>query len=345
MTDDGVLHNTRRTFGKIMEALLHDTSITDGAIRLYAHMHWRYGQNKKNWEGQRSMAQFLGVSEKTISSRIRELEQNDWVAVVLRGYNPKTGGFQTPYYHIFEDRADCIAFRQEFEPQKNEKIRDKAEARVRKLRKGAGNKHAKPPHQQNSSSDGQQNSSSDDLESVDLDSVDPDSEKNVVREEQRTVPAVNESKNKPTGIVGKPRDLIFDLIESLWQFGNGGRTAKVKKLLGGGFVPSGNAKDDRRDAQWIAHNVTPGMDEREIAAFGQWYTDTHEGINMPEKPDLISTWVHRFRRADNYRDYYPVEAKQESQNAQNVETPEQRLAKVRRAAELTKKPRRKYDKL
>jgi hypothetical protein len=379
MTDDGVLHNTRRTFGKVMELLLHNTAITDGAIRLYAHMHWRYGQSKRNWEGQRSMAKYLGVTEKTISARIQELEQHDWVVVVLRGYNPKTGAFQTPYYHVFEDQADCIAFREDFQPQTNEALREKGHGRVRKSRQGAGNKQASPPRRQNLSSNGRQNLSSNGrqnlssngrqnlssnyLDSVDLDSIEPDTKKSIVREEQRTVSVVNDPKNeidleewfprdpdgladKPTGIVGvRPRDPIFDLIESLWLFGSGGRTAKVKKLMSGGFVKSGNAKTDKRDTAWIENNIDPPMDEREIAAFGEWYRDNNPEINLPEKPESISKWVHRFRISDEYRDYYPVEAKQESQNAQNVETPEARLAKVRRAADLTKKTRRKYDKL
>ncbi len=72
--EDGQLHQRSRNYGKVPHAIMHDLKLTDGAVRLYAHMHWRYGSNHQNFEGRRSMAQMLGVSERTISNRTRELE-------------------------------------------------------------------------------------------------------------------------------------------------------------------------------------------------------------------------------------------------------------------------------
>lgn len=177
MTDAGKLH--RPTYGKTPELLMHDLRITDGAVRLYAHMAWRYGDNGDNHEGMKKMAEFMGVSEAAVSKRIKELEARDWIVVVERGYNPQTGKYQTPFYHVFVSQKDCCDFRQSYECADGERIRPKPladEVRERKSRAGAGG-NPKLKNRPNSSSPGNSsldvrpNSSSDNLDSFDLDSV------------------------------------------------------------------------------------------------------------------------------------------------------------------------------
>lgn len=139
MSDQGILHRRSRDFGKTPEVLMHDIDVTDGAVRLYSHMHWRYGQNQKNFEGLSSMAEMLGVTEQTIAARIKELESKDWVVVIERGLSSKTGNFQTPFYHVFEVQRDARELRKEYQPAEGESIRAKPTvARKRKSRKGVG---------------------------------------------------------------------------------------------------------------------------------------------------------------------------------------------------------------
>jgi hypothetical protein len=196
MTDQGKVHRIEETFGKCMTPLMHDKTITDGAVRLYCHMHWRFGQGdtKGNWEGQPSMASYMDVDENTIGSRVRELEAKDWVVVGIR-YNPDNGNWTTPYYHVFEDQQMARIFRQTYQPEPGEKIREKPDpekVKSRKSRKGIGgnpdliararsnsSSDGSRPNSNwaglpNSSSDGPPNSSCENLDSGDLDSIDLD---------------------------------------------------------------------------------------------------------------------------------------------------------------------------
>lgn len=110
MPEKGYLHRTPQTFGKLPEALLHGAGISDGAKVLYAHMHWRYGANGRNFEGQRSMAEMLGVSSReTIRKRIEELERAEWIVVIRRG--KRRGQYTTNFYHVFESQDDCRAWK------------------------------------------------------------------------------------------------------------------------------------------------------------------------------------------------------------------------------------------
>lgn len=136
--DAGLLHSKPDTFGKSPAPLIHDKNITDGACRLYAHMHWRYGRNQKNFEGRGSIAEFLGVSKTTITNRIKELEAADWIVVVERRKTGDASNFQTPFYHVFETQADARNFRKHFKPRSGQALRDKPEQVVRKTRKGKG---------------------------------------------------------------------------------------------------------------------------------------------------------------------------------------------------------------
>lgn len=187
MNDPGYLHRKSDNFGKVPIELVHNTKITDGAVRLYGHMHWRYGDNHQNFEGMTSMAKHMGVSEKTISNRIKELEANDWLIVVER--QAPDGQYKTPYYHVFELQEDCRAFRASPVLKDGQSLRDKPDLTKRKSRKGVGGRKnfsngAQIPmdDHRNSSSDGSsedhRNSSSDYLDSVYY----PDSEPNGIDE-------------------------------------------------------------------------------------------------------------------------------------------------------------------
>lgn len=157
MTEQGKVHGS--TFGKVPPELMHDQSITDGAVRLYAHMHWRYGQNHQNFEGQRSMAKYLSVSTTTIRKRIEELEAKDWVVTITREYNRKTGNFSTPFYHVFVSQLDCKEFRETYVLQEGEVLYEQPLPLERKSRKGVGGKSSNLPNRANSSSHGHDNSS------------------------------------------------------------------------------------------------------------------------------------------------------------------------------------------
>lgn len=154
MTDQGQLHENPR-FGRVPDKLMHDLNLTDGAVRLYAHMVWRYGRNRKNFEGRKSMSDFMGVSQATITKRIQELEAADWVVTIERDYDPKTGNYQTHFYHVFLSQKQAQEFRKEFKPAENSAIREKPAVEARKLRKGVGGKPAhKPTDHVNSSLQG-----------------------------------------------------------------------------------------------------------------------------------------------------------------------------------------------
>lgn len=137
MTDAGKLHRETPKFGKSPVDMLLDQSISDGAARQYAYMHWRYGANKQNFEGRESIAEAMGVSERTITKRNAELEQADWI-IVLRQYDPKTRKTRN-FYHVFEIQADCAAYRKEHSYEKPEAKPEQE----RKLRTGKG---GKPTH-------------------------------------------------------------------------------------------------------------------------------------------------------------------------------------------------------
>lgn len=163
--DTGQVHSPRTKFGKVPEAMMHNPSITDGAIRLYAHMHWRYGTNQQNFEGRESMAAFLGVSKATITKRAAELEANDWIVVQPRP------GRKSNFYHVFVSQKDCLRWRDKNAVEKPEHEK----AKPRKSRKGIG---GRPTHGVNSSLPVDVNLSlrSDvNLSSQELDTKEPDS--------------------------------------------------------------------------------------------------------------------------------------------------------------------------
>lgn len=138
MSDQVFTHQRSKNFGKVPSEVMHDKTLTDGAVRQYAHMHWRGGKILESFEGLISMADYLGVNEKTIRNRVKELEARDWVMVVQRDPDPKSNTFKTHIYHIFEYQVDCASFRKEYKAADGETVREKSEKEDRKTRKGAG---------------------------------------------------------------------------------------------------------------------------------------------------------------------------------------------------------------
>jgi hypothetical protein len=177
MSEQGTVHKPAPKNSTIPVKLLHDPQAKDGTIRLYAHMYWRYGQNKRNFEGQKSMAGYLRVTPATIGKRAKELEFLDWLVVVEKDYNPTTGNYTTPHYHLFLSQSDCRKFRDEYVPQDGEHIRPKPsadEVELRKSRKGAGRKGGNPEvYRANSGLDGLPNSGLDGLPNSGLDELNP----------------------------------------------------------------------------------------------------------------------------------------------------------------------------
>jgi hypothetical protein len=367
--EDGKLHikPKRRTFGKLMEDLMHNSNITDGACRQYAHMHWRYGQNKRNFEGQSSMGEMLGVTEKTVGERVKELEAADWVAVVERDFNAKTGKFQTPFYHVFESQKECRIFRKTYVAREGEQLRPKPVGRKRKSRKGAGNKQAVPPHQQNSGSDGengdrqnsssdvpqnsgsdvQQNSSSDYSDSVYPDTSYPDSTL-VSPEGESDLPLADDfdtwfpPRGEDDDLLFERKDTFWDVIQDAWVLPPS-RVGQFRKFLRGQYLPTGNTKNDNRNAQWIEHNLQQPMTLKELKGFVEWYQDNHpERFNFPEVPYKIATEVHRFRHSDEYREYYPGEDEPE-QTTTNEETDTALLPSLEKLEKAVEQHRRKVD--
>lgn len=187
MTEEyGVYHGEKATWGKVPERLMHDITITDGAVRLYAHMQWRYGSNKQNFEGQKSMGETLDVSEKTIADRIDELASHDWVVVIHRHGQQH----QTNVYHIFETQKLCQEWRTERQIAAPENIT------LRKSRKGVGGKKANPNSSSVSHAGANPNSSSDNLDSIN-----------------------HTDSSTPNGVptTTRKRDLIFDAFASMLQ--------------------------------------------------------------------------------------------------------------------------------
>lgn len=143
ITDEQVfIHHKSSNYAKVPYELITDLRLSDGAIRQYAYMHWRYGSNKDNHEGRAGIAESMGVSQTTVTKRIRELAATGWVVVVERR-NPETKEQATNCYHVFEVVEDAREFRASYEPEAHEIIQSRPEIKVRKSRKGIG---GKPSH-------------------------------------------------------------------------------------------------------------------------------------------------------------------------------------------------------
>lgn len=290
---DGAIHSREPWFAMTPIEIIHDKSLTDGAVRLFTHMLWRYGQNQSNFEKRGTMAEALNVSDTTITNRIKELEAAGWLVVVERG-NPSEGNFTTPFYHLFMFKQDSAKFRTSYRTADNETVRPKPKSKERKSRKGVGGNpklhppkgsastqvHPLPPV--NSSSPVPVNSSSHKLDTVYLESIKDSLPAGEVQ------PSTN-SENKPP----RKQNLIFNAIRDGWKLSGGSFVAKLEKLLLGKFVPSGNKKNDDRDVLWIDSNLDVGMTVDELNGFVAWYKG--KGISFPTSPTLIQKNVYEYR--------------------------------------------------
>lgn len=114
LRESGEYHSSD-DYARVPFELAHNQEISDGAVRLYIHMVWRYGHRKQNpdenqnFERRKTMAQALGVTQRTITNRIKELERNNWIAVIMQKNSVK--GYTSNFYHVFEVQKDCKAFK------------------------------------------------------------------------------------------------------------------------------------------------------------------------------------------------------------------------------------------
>lgn len=301
IVDPGFVHNTSPSFGKVPADLMHNQALTDGAVRLYAHMKWRYGQKHENYEGMKSISEYMGVGEKTIAKRIKELERYDWVIVIERGEN-KHGHFSTHFYHVFEVQEDCRKFRLNPIVEVGDKMREKPEVlKSRASRKGIGGnpkwvKGVSLADRQNSSSDGEnpgkidedetrqpidhQNSSSDDHQNSSSDKLDT----SLSREKIYTsgdVPVVEEEKIVPKVDFEGMRKAVSDV------FGIEGRNQNhiVHMMLGSSTTDG-----------YKQYNFKIPATPKEIYDFRPWYRREYPTQKMVQRKGQIDDYFGRFRK-------------------------------------------------
>jgi hypothetical protein len=141
--DTGQVHTRGETYGKVFDALMHDPDVSDGAVRLYAHMHWRYGRTRNMFQGRAGMGEQLYVDKKTIDRRIAELASKDWIVVIWRKSEDRT--YTTNKDHVFESPADAKEFRREYKPEPGETVAPKPKAsRVKRRERRAARKANTP---------------------------------------------------------------------------------------------------------------------------------------------------------------------------------------------------------
>jgi len=120
--------NILDTWAKAPAPLIHSNKISDGAFRLFTHIHWRAGESGglTGWftEALKTTAETLGVALNTVRNRINELENNNWVVVVTRAN--KTGrGNLSHKIRPFTKQSNCEAFRINYTPLEGEAVRAK----------------------------------------------------------------------------------------------------------------------------------------------------------------------------------------------------------------------------
>jgi hypothetical protein len=102
--EHGFVFRSPSSFGKLFADVMHNTSLSFGARVLYGHMHWRFGRNKKNYEGQESMADMLGTSTRSIQRWSKELAEHDWIIIRHR---KRRGQYTSNIYLVFESQDLC----------------------------------------------------------------------------------------------------------------------------------------------------------------------------------------------------------------------------------------------
>lgn len=277
------------TFGKVVTDLLHDLTITDGAKVLYAHMYWRYGDNCKNFEGQKSMAAMLGVSEKTIRNRLDELEANDWIITIYMEGHDKNGNWQRCHYHVFETQEACRRFRADYVPMDAQKIKPKPVAKGRISRKGKGNTEAIPPRRKPSSNGDRRKPSSAPRRkpsSTYLDSGYLDS----VFQWRYFVPpllaalaeVLDPNRRHKKRLAS---DDLYATAAMVWDTSAEGFLNNVTAQLRG----------VSKKGEWAEANISPEVTADELIGWAKWYKRQND--ILPMKPERIQFWMDKYRRA------------------------------------------------
>lgn len=293
MSEKGYLHQRSTNFGKVPYALMIDTSISAGAVRLYAYMHWRYGTNQDNHESRKSMAEAMGVSRRTITKYTQELEQADWIVIIRRAN--KTGS-ATNFYHVFELQDDCRSWRGSHKRPKPARELDE-----RKGRKGIG---GKPSHKNvNSSSPSKQgydevNSSSAPPVNSSSHNPDPYDPENKLKGEAEASAPQEVATNETTDFW---RQVQADIVELAYNgnagmFGSAGDLAHV--LCGSATKP-----------QYAECNVS-GLTPDEWQALKLWHKATRPNINYPRAARKWNQLVYDFRHDSRRLKYMQQVAEQ-----------------------------------
>ena len=82
LPDDRVRQQRRGVpFAQIPDELICDTAVSAGAVRLWALLQRYANGGGIAWPGQDTLAEHLGVSERSIQNYIRELSQTGWLTV------------------------------------------------------------------------------------------------------------------------------------------------------------------------------------------------------------------------------------------------------------------------
>ncbi len=219
------------------------------------------------------MSALLNVSRTTIHNRADELSAHDWLVIVYRAMNKKTGNFTTPYYHLFVSQSECVEFRKNYVCAVGEQIAPKAAIIERKSRKGKGgnpklnrvnsglhghanlNSHGGA----NSGLHGHANSSSDELDSVYLDTG---------------LPSVPSTGRKPNPVFDAVCELVFKIDPKSVTSEDGGRIGPIAAWLNG---KSDGTKRNGGKVGFISH---PAESEH-VKRFVSWYKGQYPNANMP----------------------------------------------------------------
>lgn len=301
----GYLHRRTNDYGKVPGELMRDKSISHGAVRLYAYMHWRYGNNMQNFESQESIAEALGVTDRSIRNWLKELQAARWVIVIER--KDKRNRHISNRYHVFEVQEECDEWR------KRLKL-DVPAPKTKRSRAGAG---GKPTHKDKQAEPAADSPLEEAKEAPDTSGTQfPMDQRNSVSggagESQRNSSSdypVTESypvtliyrgesaEPEPADVAGRFRVLQGALVEKSFdgnpaQFGAAGDLAHL--LLGD--------SDKKHVAQF---NLSPPFTVAEFRAFELWYDAKRDGsgqpLHWPVNPAKLNQQAFNFRTSKEYR--------------------------------------------
>jgi hypothetical protein len=284
MSENGFTHYKKGTFGKSPIELLTDHEINDGAVRLYAYMHWRFGSNGRNFEGRESMAKAMGVSQGTITNRIAILEKHNWLVVVNRKG-------KSNFYHVFECQVDCVQWRKDHNEPK-----PKRKAQNRKTRKGKGGRpktkvvNPSLAVPQNSGLAVPQNLSFSYLDSGNLDSNNiPEQAQEGVPQEPEPKPAVPRSEiTKLTDVPKTERAALFyALSEHLFQTGD--------KVAFKAKPDAVKKKVIQQINRLVIMAYASGWEAETVSLFVEWYFKQNgPATHLPTSQDNFAKWIMKY---------------------------------------------------